>query len=71
MRTNIVLDDELVAEAMKLTGAKTKREVVHLALVELVRRRRQRDILELPEEDLIDPDYDVRAVRRGMNRGTG
>ncbi len=71
MRTNIVLDDELVAEAMKLTGASTKREVVNLALAELVRRHRQRDMLDLPNEALIDPGYDVRAVRRSMNRGTG
>ena len=35
-RTNIVLDDALVARAMKITGAKSKREVVHLALQRLV-----------------------------------
>jgi Arc/MetJ family transcription regulator len=32
MRTNIVLDDRLVERAQKLTGIKTKREVVHEAL---------------------------------------
>ncbi len=32
MRTNIVLDDQVVAEAMKLTKAKSKQEVVDLAL---------------------------------------
>jgi Arc/MetJ family transcription regulator len=32
MRTNIVLDDKLIARAQKLTGIKTKREVVHEAL---------------------------------------
>jgi Arc/MetJ family transcription regulator len=31
-RTHIVLDDALVARAMKVTGAKSKGEVVHLAL---------------------------------------
>lgn len=36
-RTNIVLDDALVERAMKLTGAKTKREVVDRALREMVR----------------------------------
>ena len=35
-RTNIVLDDGLVDRAMKITGAKSKREVVHLALQRLV-----------------------------------
>ncbi len=68
MRTNIVLDDELVAEAMKCSGARTKREVVEIALRELVQRHAQRRILDLVGEDLIDPDYDVTRVRRDMAR---
>jgi Arc/MetJ family transcription regulator len=36
MRTNIVLDDKLVERAQKLTGIKTKREVVHEALRTLI-----------------------------------
>jgi Arc/MetJ family transcription regulator len=32
MLTNIVLDDKLIARAQKLTGIKTKREVVQEAL---------------------------------------
>jgi Arc/MetJ family transcription regulator len=35
-RTNIELDDDLVARAMELTGARTKREVVDMALRRLV-----------------------------------
>jgi len=71
MRTNIVLDDHLVAEAMRLTGAASKRETVDLALRELVARRRQREFLELAVQGLIAPDYDVRAVREAMGRGSG
>jgi Arc/MetJ family transcription regulator len=44
--TNINLDEALVAEAMRLTGTKTKREVVHLRLCELIclaRLRRARE----------------------------
>jgi len=37
-RTNIVLDDGLIEQAMKVTGAKTKREAVDRALRELVAR---------------------------------
>ena len=37
-RTNIVLDDRLVEQAMKLSGAKTKKQVVDLALRTLVAR---------------------------------
>ena len=44
MRTNIVIDDKLIAEAMKATGAATKREAVELGLKALVRLRRQSGI---------------------------
>jgi Arc/MetJ family transcription regulator len=47
MRTNIVLDDELLAEAMNRTGLKTKRAVVEEALKTLVRLKRQEDIRTL------------------------
>lgn len=36
MRTNIVLDDALIAQARKLTGVRSKKEVVNLALFQLV-----------------------------------
>jgi len=71
MRTNIVLDDELIAEAMRLAGVRTRREMVDRALREFVARRRQREILELAGQDLVDPTYDVRAVRAGMDDGAG
>lgn len=41
MRTNIDIDDGLMAEAMTELGAKTKREAVKVALEEAVRARRQ------------------------------
>ena len=44
MRTNIVIDDALMAEVMGTTGAKTKREAVELGLQTLLRLRRQEDI---------------------------
>ncbi len=71
MRTNIELDDRLIAEAMRLTGAGSKRETVDLALRELVARLRQREILGLAGAGLIAQDYDVRAVREAMGRGAG
>ena len=71
MRTNIVIDDQLVADAMKLSGARTKREVVELALRRLVASGRQRNILDLVARDMIAPDYDVRAVRSRMGSTRG
>lgn len=41
MRTNIELDDDLIAEAMELTGLPTKKATVEQALKDLVRVRRQ------------------------------
>ena len=46
-RTNIVLNEILVGKAKNATGLKTIREVVDYALRELLRHRRQRDILKL------------------------
>jgi len=71
MRTNIVLDDRLVQEAMRLTRARSKREVVDRALRELVARGAQAAMLDLSGQDLIDPDYDVRRMREGMSRDAG
>ena len=45
-RTNIELDEDLVDEAMKLTHVKTKKELVHLALEELVRKKNRKNLLD-------------------------
>lgn len=47
MRTNISIDDELMREALRATGLKTKREVVALGLQTLVRLSRQADVRKL------------------------
>lgn len=47
MRTNIVIDDNLLERAMRATGAKTKREAVELGLASLVRLKEQEEIRDL------------------------
>ena len=47
MRTNIVIDDELMADALKATGFKTKKEAVEEGLKLLVRRNQQQEIRRL------------------------
>jgi Arc/MetJ family transcription regulator len=47
MRTNIVLDDNLIERAQKLTGIKTKREVVQEALRTLILLREQGEVRNL------------------------
>ena len=44
MRTNIVIDDKLMKDALKSTGLKTKREAVELGLRTLLRLRQQEEI---------------------------
>ena len=46
MATNLQLDDQLVSEALTLSGKRSKREAVNEALEEYVRRRKQQKILE-------------------------
>jgi len=47
MRTNIVLDDDLIRKAQKLTGIKTKKAVIQAALVTLIRLREQSQVRTL------------------------
>ncbi len=65
-RTNIVLDDRLIAEAMRLLGAKSKREAVDLALRQVVARRSaQRALLRLRGKLKWEGDIDAwRRARR-------
>ena len=44
MRTNIVIDDKLMQDALQATGLKTKKEAVELGLRTLVRLKNQQEI---------------------------
>jgi len=44
MRTNIVIDDELMRDALRVTGLKTKREAVELGLRTLLQLRKQEEV---------------------------
>ena len=46
-RTRILLDEDLVAKAKKATGIRTTRQLVDHALRELLRHRKQRELLKL------------------------
>jgi len=47
MRTNIVIDDNLLNEAFTVSQAKTKKDLIHEALRELIRLRKRKDLTEL------------------------
>ena len=65
MRTNIVLDDDLVREAKKLTGIKTKRALVDEALRQLVRSRKAPSLLDLKGTIRFADGYDYKKLRTG------
>jgi Arc/MetJ family transcription regulator len=65
MRTNIVLDDELVEEAFRHSNAKTKRELVDLALREFVANHKRKDVRELRGKIKFHPGYDYKKLREG------
>ncbi len=65
MRTNIVLDDTLVEEAMILSGAKTKKELISNALREFVTARKRLNLLDLDGKIEFSEAYDYKRLREG------
>ena len=65
MRTNIVLDDRLVQEALALSGARTKREAIVTAITEFNHRRRMAELTKRAGScpDLMTAD-ELRQLRR-------
>ena len=61
MRTNVVIDDRLMEEALAATGLPTKRAVIEEALRRLVQISRQRELLKLRG---IGWEGDLDAMRR-------
>lgn len=59
MRTNIVIDDNLMAEALKATGLQTKKEVVEQGLKLLVKRKKQQSIRSLRGRITWEGDLDA------------
>ncbi|MBU6167240.1 MAG: type II toxin-antitoxin system VapB family antitoxin [Alphaproteobacteria bacterium] len=62
MRTNIVIDDRLMRDAMAASGARSKREAVELGLKLLLARRRQAAMR--PLRGTLDWQGDLEAMRR-------
>lgn len=63
MATNLAIDDELLNEALEISGLKTKKETVNLALKEFVNRHRQQEIIDIFGKMDPDPDYDYKRGR--------
>ena len=61
IRTNIVLDKQLLEAALQATGMKTRRQLIEYALRELVRHKQQRKLLNL--KGAIQWEGDLQAMR--------
>ena len=64
MRTNIVLDDNLVAKALKVSRMHTKKDLVTIALKEFIRNHSRLDIRKLKGKISFRKDYDYKALRK-------
>lgn len=59
MRTNIVIDDELMSDALKATGLKTKKEVVERGLKLIVQQNQQKEVRKLRGQLSWEGDLDT------------
>ena len=63
MNLNHTKQDELINEALKIGGFKTKKETIYIALREFINRRKQLEIIDLFGKLDPDPDYDYKQGR--------
>jgi Arc/MetJ family transcription regulator len=65
VRTNIVLDDEILKTAFRYSKAKTKKELINEALKELITSRQRLDLRDLRGKIEFKSDYDYKKLRKG------
>lgn len=63
MRTTLDLPEELLEEAMKISGAKTKSEVIKLALNEQINRHKRLKLLSFKGKIDLEIDLDTLRAR--------
>jgi Arc/MetJ family transcription regulator len=64
MAANLAIDDELLNNAVKAGGLKTKKDTVNLALKEFIQRRKTADIIDLFGKISYGPEHDHKNARR-------
>ncbi len=65
MRTNIVLDDEIIEKAFRYSKAKTKKELIHEALKEFIDAKQRLNLRDLKGKIEFRTDYDYKRLRKG------
>ena len=64
MATNLAIDDQLLSEALRVGGRRTKRDTVNEALTEYVQRRKRRNFAKLFGTIDLRADWDYKKARR-------
>jgi Arc/MetJ family transcription regulator len=64
MPTNLAIDEDLLNDALRVGGYKTKRQTVNEALREFIQRRQRLQLVELFGKIDYDPRYDYKRERR-------
>ena len=64
MRTNIVIDDDLLNEAFSVSKARTKKDLIHEALSEFIRLKKQKDLTELAGSITLHENYDHKELKK-------
>ena len=64
MRTNIVIDDDLLKEAFNVSNAKTKKDLIHEALTEYIRIKKRKDLTELAGTIKFYKNYNHKKLRK-------
>ena len=65
MRTNIFIDDDLMERAIRVSGLKTKKEIMEQAIREFIERRTRKDLSDLKGNVQFADGYDYKAAREG------
>jgi Arc/MetJ family transcription regulator len=63
MRTNVVIDDKLIQEALRLSKLKTKRDIIHKALEEFIQNRKRLDLREVRGKIRFAEEYNHKKMR--------
>ncbi|MCL5674571.1 MAG: type II toxin-antitoxin system VapB family antitoxin [Candidatus Omnitrophica bacterium] len=66
MRTNVVLDDRLMKEAIRYSGIKIKKALINKAIQDFVENYKRKDLRKLKGKIHFREDYNYKTLRKGL-----
>jgi len=64
VRTNIVIDDDLINEGLKLSNLKTKKALIQFVLQEYIQNQRKKNMIDLKGKIAFSEDYNYKKLRQ-------